>query len=190
MIQTNLYNLHPYQNSEELHYYAFAVTLNRCAGSCNTLNGLLNKVFVPNKIEDLNLSVFNIITGIIESKTLTKHIPRECECKFDGRKCNSDQWWNKDKCRCESKKRHVCEKSYFWNPATCNCGNGKYLASIMNDLVITFDEIRESYKVDTDAEAESNDETKVNPTFPTIPILRKRKQSVKHKISIFYLHFY
>ena len=60
----------------------------------------------------------------------------------------------------------------------------------MNDLGITFDEIRESYKVDTDAEAESNDETKVNPTFPTIPILRKRKQPVKHKISIFYLHFY
>ena len=29
-----------------------------------------------------------------------------------------------------------------WNPATCNCENGKYLASIMDDSVITCDEIR------------------------------------------------
>ena len=32
------------------------------------------KVCVPNKTEDLNLSVCNIITGINESKTLTKHV--------------------------------------------------------------------------------------------------------------------
>ena len=44
-----------------------------------------------------------MITGIIESKTLTKHMPCECKCKFDGRKCNSDQWWNDDKYRCECK---------------------------------------------------------------------------------------
>ena len=53
------------------------------------LNDLSNNVCVPNKTEDLNLSVFNIITGINQLKTLTKHI--SCECKFDGRKCNSNQ---------------------------------------------------------------------------------------------------
>ena len=26
-----------------------------------------------------------------------------------------------DKCRCECKKRHVCEIDYAWNPAACNC---------------------------------------------------------------------
>ena len=31
-----------------------------------------------------------MITRINESKTLTKHIPRKCKCKFDGRKCNSN----------------------------------------------------------------------------------------------------
>ena len=30
----------------------------------------------------------------------------------DGRKCNSDQWWSNDKCRCECKKCHICEKDY------------------------------------------------------------------------------
>ena len=32
-----------------------------------------------------------MITGINESKALAKHIC-ECECIFDGKKCNSDQW--------------------------------------------------------------------------------------------------
>ena len=48
-----------------------------------------NKVCVPNKTEDLDLNVFNIITGINESKTLTRHISCEFKCKFDKRKCDS-----------------------------------------------------------------------------------------------------
>ena len=40
--------------------------LNRCTGSCNALNGLSSKVCVPSKTEDLNLDVFNMITGINE----------------------------------------------------------------------------------------------------------------------------
>ena len=98
MTQSALINLHPNEYSQELHYYPFAVKLDRCVGSCNTLNDLSNKVCVPNKTEDLNLSVFNMITGINESKTLTRQISCECKCRFDGRKCNSDQWWNNDKC--------------------------------------------------------------------------------------------
>ena len=85
MIQPTLINLHPNEYSQEFHYYPFAVKLDRCVGSCNTLNDLSNKVCVPNKTEDLNLSVFNMITGINESKTLTKHISCECKCRFDGK---------------------------------------------------------------------------------------------------------
>ena len=40
---------------------------------------------VPSKPEGLNLSLFNMITGINELKTLTKHISYECKCKFDDR---------------------------------------------------------------------------------------------------------
>ena len=86
MIQPTLNNLHPSKYSQEFHYYPFAVKLDRCVGSCNTLNDLSNKVCVPNKTEDLNLSVFNMITGINESKTLTKHISCEFKCKFDEQK--------------------------------------------------------------------------------------------------------
>ena len=120
MIQLTFINLHPNKYSQEFHYYLFAVKLDRYARSCNTLNGLSNKVCVPNKTENLNLSVFNMITGINKSKTLTKQISCECNCKLERRKCNSDQWWNNDKYWYECKKTHVCEKDYVWNPSTYN----------------------------------------------------------------------
>ena len=79
-------NLHPNEYTQWLHYYPFVVNLDRCVRSCNTLNDLSNKVCVLNKTEDLNLSVFDMITGTNESKTLTKYILWECKCKFDDRK--------------------------------------------------------------------------------------------------------
>ena len=91
MTQPTLINLHPNKYVEGLRYYPFAVNLDRCMGGYNTLNDLSNKLCVPNKTEDLNLSVFNMITGINESKILTKHISCECKCKFDGRNSNSSQ---------------------------------------------------------------------------------------------------
>ena len=86
MIQPTLISLHPNDYSQECHYYPFAAKLGRCVGSCNTFNDLRNKVCVPNKAESLNLSVFNMITGINDSKTLTKHISCECSCRFDGKR--------------------------------------------------------------------------------------------------------
>ena len=70
MSQPTVINSHPNEHSQEFHCYPFAVKLDRCVGICNTLNDLSNIVCVPNKTEDLNLRVFNIITGINQSKTL------------------------------------------------------------------------------------------------------------------------
>ena len=88
-------------------------------------------------------------TRINESKKLTKHILCECKSRFDGKKYNSDQWQNNDKCRCEYKKRHVCKKDCVWNPVTCNYENGKYLAKIMDDSVIMCDKTIKSYDNET-----------------------------------------
>ena len=98
MIQPILINLHPNEYSQEFHYSPFAAKLDRCVGSCNTLNDLSNKARAPDKTEDLSLSVFNMITRINESKTLIRHISCECKCRFDRRKCNLDQRWNNNKC--------------------------------------------------------------------------------------------
>ena len=80
-----LINLHPIEYNQEFHYYLFAIKLDRCFESCNTINDLPNKLCVPNKTDDLNLRVVNMITGTNESKTLTQYISCKCKCKFDGR---------------------------------------------------------------------------------------------------------
>ena len=59
MIQHTFVNLRPNECSQQFHYYLFAVKLDRFAGSFNTFSDLTNKVYIPNKTEDLNLSVFN-----------------------------------------------------------------------------------------------------------------------------------
>ena len=78
-----LIKLHPNEYSQELHYDPFAVKLDKPVGSFNTFNDLFNEKCAPNKTEDLNVSVCNMITVIHESKILTKHISCKCKCKFD-----------------------------------------------------------------------------------------------------------
>ena len=94
-------NIFTHEYTEGLRYYPSPANLDRYVGSCNTRNFLSSKIRIPNKKEDLNLIEFNMITGINESKTLTKHISYECKSKINGRKCNSNQKWNNNKCGCE-----------------------------------------------------------------------------------------
>ena len=68
MTQPTLINVYPNEYSQEFYYF-----LLRCVGSCNFLNDLSNKVCAPNKTEDLNISIFNMITGINESKLLSRY---------------------------------------------------------------------------------------------------------------------
>ena len=46
----------------------------------------------------------------------------------------------------KKKKEKRKKKKQIWNPAKCFCENGKYLASVIDDSVIMFDEIIEETK--------------------------------------------
>ena len=98
LIRPTLINFHPKEYTQGFCYYPFTVNLDRCVGRFNTLNGLSNKECVSNETEDLNLCVFNMITGTNESKILVKHISCKPECKFGSIKCNSNQNYDNDKC--------------------------------------------------------------------------------------------
>ena len=114
MARVTLLNLNPDEYNQGLRYYQFMVNLDRFNGCFNTLNNPFKRICVPNKTEDVNLSIFNMITKINKSKTLTRHISCICKSKFDGRKCNSNQKWKNDKCQCECKnKKNVCKKVIF-----------------------------------------------------------------------------
>ena len=144
MTQPIIINLRSNEQSQELHFYPSEANQDKCAGICNTFDDLSKKVYLPNETEDSKLLVFNMASGIFESRTLTKHISCKCECKFDGRKNDLNQKWNNNNFRCKSKKLEeyrVCQKVYFWNSATRNCENGKYARSVMVDSVIACDKI-------------------------------------------------
>ena len=64
----------PTKYIEGFRHNSFLVDLDRCMGSCTTLNDLSNRICVP------NLDVFNMITGINQLKILTKHTSCECKC--------------------------------------------------------------------------------------------------------------
>ena len=72
-------------NPDELHYYSFIVSLDRCNESCNNVEDPFVGICLPSKTEDVNSKVFNIIKGRNESKILVKSIQCECRCEFDGR---------------------------------------------------------------------------------------------------------
>ena len=101
MAQSTFINLHPNEYSQSLHCYPFAVNLERCVGSYDTLNDLSNRVCVPNKTEGLN------------TQQITIDISCRRKCHFDGRKCNSNQKWNNDKCQCECKNLTYVKKIMF-----------------------------------------------------------------------------
>ena len=41
----------------------------------------------------------------------------------------------------------MCKKSYIWNLAICSCENGIYAENIIDDSIITCDEIIETTKI-------------------------------------------
>ena len=113
--------------------------------------------------------MLNSITGINEPKILSKYISCECKCRFDRRNVIEINGGITTNVNVSVKNVVYVKKNYVWNAGTCSCENGKYLASIMDDSAIMYDEVIESY----------NKETNSN----------EKNQPVKRKISIFYLHF-
>ena len=90
--KTTFINLHPNEYNQEFQYYYFTVKLDKWVGSCNTLNDLSDKVCVPNKREDLNLSVFNMIVQIqiIYRANVNVNLIEQNIIQISGRKTNVD----------------------------------------------------------------------------------------------------
>ena len=80
-----------------------------------TFIGLLAGVVVnaSNETKDLNVSVFNMTTGINESTTLTRHRSWECECKFDGRKLIQIKSGITINVDANTKKHYIFEKGLY-----------------------------------------------------------------------------
>ena len=124
MVSSTLFNLDPV----DLDYYSFMISLEKCSGGCNSVDGLSAKICFPSKAKDVNVKVFNIITNRNEAKLLIKHISSDFKCKFHSATCSSNQKLNN-------------ETYHSLNHSTCFCENGKHIKHIVDNLNIVCDEI-------------------------------------------------
>ena len=117
-------------------FYPYNITINKCKGSCNTINDPYAKLCALDTIKNINVNVFNLISGTNETGHIEWH--KTCKCKFrlDAIVCNNKQKWNEDKCRCKCKEllhKGLWDKGFIWNPSNCECecdrsyGIGEYL---------------------------------------------------------------
>ena len=112
-------------NNNEPVFYLYSIKVNKCSGSCNTINDPFAKFCVPGLVKNINGKVFNLIARINETRQMVWHETCKCICRLTSAICNSKQIWNEDKCRCECKEdlinKSVCDKGYIWNPSNCAC---------------------------------------------------------------------
>ena len=101
------------------------VLVNKCSGSCNTLDDPMARLCVPNIIKNVNMKVYNFLMRLNETCNVLWHESCKCVCRLNSLVCNSKQIWNSDTCRCDCNEDFAdiinCTKGYMWNPSTCAC---------------------------------------------------------------------
>ena len=112
-------------NNNEPVFYPFSIKVNKCCGSCSSINDPYAKLCVPDIIKSLNVKVFNLMQRVNETTNIIWHETCKCVCRLTSAVCNNKQIWNEDKYRCECKKglteKMVCNKGYAFNPSICQC---------------------------------------------------------------------
>ena len=101
--------------TNELVFCPYSIKINKCKGSCNTINGPCAKICGSDNIKNTNVKVFNLISRTNETRHIKWHKTCKCRCRLDDSACNNKQRWNEDKCRCEC--RELIDKGMCDNPA-------------------------------------------------------------------------
>ena len=95
-------------------FFPFSIETSKCSGSCNNINYLYAKNYVPDIIKNLYVKVFNLMSRTNETRYIEWHETCKCGCKFGENVCHNKQCWNKNKCRCECEElidKGVCDKT-------------------------------------------------------------------------------
>ena len=106
-------------------FYPYNVQVNKCSGSCNTLEDPMARLCVPNIIKNVNMKVYNFLMRINKTRNVLWHETCKCVRKLNSSVCNIKQIWNSDTCRCDCNEDFAgiinYTKEYTWNPSTCEC---------------------------------------------------------------------
>ena len=96
--------------------YPYSITINKCKGSCNTINHPYAKLCVPDTIKNINVKLFNLMSRTNGTRHIEWHKTCKFNCRLDASVCNNKQRWNEDKCRCECKElldKGMCDKEFI-----------------------------------------------------------------------------
>ena len=106
-------------------FYPYNVLVNKCSGSCNTLDNPMSKICVPKIVKNVNMKVYNFLMMLNEARNVLWYESCKCVCRLNSSACNSKQIWNSDTCRCDCNEDFAgiinCTKGYTWNLSTCEC---------------------------------------------------------------------
>ena len=118
-------------------FYPYNVLVNKCSGSCDTLDNPMAKICVPKIIKNVNMKVYNFLMRLNDTRNVLWHESCTCVCRLNSSVCNSKQIWNSDTCRCDCNEDFAgiinFAKGYRWNPSTCEsqcdmwCTSRQYL---------------------------------------------------------------
>ena len=71
--------------------YPYSIKINKCKGSCNTINDPYAKLCVPDTINNINVKVFNLMSRTNEIRHIEWHKTCKCKCRLDASVCNNKQ---------------------------------------------------------------------------------------------------
>ena len=72
-------------------FYPYNVLVNKCSGSCNTLDNPMVKLCVPDIIKRINMKVCNFLMWLNETHNVLWHKSCKCVCKLNSSVCNNKQ---------------------------------------------------------------------------------------------------
>ena len=120
-------------NVSEALFYPYNVLVNKCSGSCDTLDNPMSKICVPKIIKNVNRKVYNFLMRLNETRNVLWHESCKCVCRLNSSVCNSKKFWNSDTCRGDCNEDFAgiinCAKGYTWNPSICECQCDKWCKS-------------------------------------------------------------
>ena len=76
------------------------ISVNKCGGNCSIIADPYAGVCVPNKIKNMNVKVFNLMSKVNETRFVIENKSCGWKCELNERVCNSKKKWDHNECRC------------------------------------------------------------------------------------------
>ena len=62
-------------------FYPYNAQVNKCSGSCNTLDDPMARICVPKIIKNINMKVYNFLMRLNETRNVLWHESCKCVCR-------------------------------------------------------------------------------------------------------------